>query len=64
MTGDPGTSLPVSFALWEPHPYRRTAIASLWAEIGPAAAEARPLLLAELVKLSERSPRSAVHSDT
>ncbi|WP_188190373.1 hypothetical protein [Nonomuraea sp. SYSU D8015] len=48
VTGDPGTALPVSLALWEPHPYRRTALASLWTEIGPAAAEARPLLLAEL----------------
>lgn len=48
ITGDPGPLLPVLKEAWSANAYTRSEVASLWAELGPAATGARPLLTAEL----------------
>jgi hypothetical protein len=48
ITGDPGPLLPALEQAWTANALTRSKVASLWTELGPAVAAARPLLTAEL----------------
>nr|WP_055506785.1 hypothetical protein [Nonomuraea pusilla] len=48
ITGDPDAVLPVLERVWTTNVHARRKVASLWAELGPAAADSYRLLTAEL----------------
>jgi hypothetical protein len=48
ITGDAGPLLPVLEQAWTANAYTRLKVASFWADLGPAASNACPLLTAEL----------------
>ncbi len=63
ITGDPGLLMPVLEQAWTANAHTRLKVASLWAELGPAASNARPLLTAELGEVRRHNKTGAGSSD-
>jgi len=63
ITGDPGPLLPVLEQAWTANTYTRLKVASFWAELGPAASNARPLLTAELGELRRHNKTGSSSTD-
>ncbi|MFD1930756.1 hypothetical protein ACFSKW_04610 [Nonomuraea mangrovi] len=61
-TGDPAPVLPALEQAWTVNVHTRRQVASLWAEIGPAAADARRLLSAELGRARRHNVSEDVYS--
>src|SRR5262249_4813434 len=63
ITGDPGPLLPALAQAWTANTYTRLKVASFWAELGPAASNARPLLTAELGELRRHNKTGSSSTD-
>ncbi|MBE1485249.1 PBS lyase [Plantactinospora soyae] len=59
VAGDADAVLPVLAALWDRNQYTRTTVATIWAEIGPPAAAALPLLRAEQARPRRHTARDS-----
>lgn len=51
VAGETSTVTPVLELVWDANPHTRTGIAQVWSDMGPAADDARPLLIAELARV-------------
>ncbi|MBF9133849.1 PBS lyase [Plantactinospora sp. S1510] len=64
VAGDADAVLPVLTGLWDRNPYTRTAVATIWAEIGQPAGAALPLLRAEQARPRRHTARDNGWSDS
>ncbi|GAB2918292.1 hypothetical protein GCM10027280_01660 [Micromonospora polyrhachis] len=62
VTRDPVPALPTLDLTWHQNPHTRRVVASVWAEIGPDAAAARPLLTEELGRVRRHNAMDGGYS--